>query len=182
MPRRERTLALLLAATCGLGGCAANPAPPGWLRRAQAATADIHGAWIVVPRQDGAPGLAGEFLGVGRDSIFVLGTDGAVRTMPLAGAGGATLAYYDAAAGTLGLETAVGALSTIANGFFLVFTAPAWLAVGGTAAARGSRAALRHVEPGASWDAVRPFARFPAGPPEGLPRVLPVKPVRRAGG
>jgi len=60
--------------------------------------------------------------------------------------------------------TAAGVVSTLSHGFWLIFTAPAWLVVGLPTAAGSAASNHLHVEEG---DAVYlwQFARFPAGLP-----------------
>lgn len=169
----RRWLASVLAGTLG---CAANPAPRGWLAPAREAQTDPYGAWIVVKRLGGGGDVSGEFLAVERDSLFVLSANSAVRAIPLDGVLRAQIAFYDARSGDLALWTALGSLSTISNGAFLIFTFPIWIIGGSVATAGQSSAPLRRVDPTHTWDAVRMYARFPGGLPPNLPRMLPPKP------
>jgi hypothetical protein len=171
-------LGAVMAAAALLAGCVRNPAPRGWLPPATQALHDVYGAWIDVPSRDGAATVSGEFLAVDRDSVFVLTPRGEVTPVALSRAGRVTIAYFDPRTSALVWRTALTSAATLANGFFLVFTLPATVITGTTAAARASRAPLRYVPPDGSWDDVRQFARFPVGLPAGLPRTLPVRPDR----
>jgi hypothetical protein len=110
--------------------------------------------------------VAGELLAVAPDTLWVLATGGPLA-VARAGVTRATLAGWDAATHTLTVWTALGALSTISNGAFLVFTAPAWLIGGSLATGAQSRRPLVRVPP-ATWEDLRLYARFPAGLPPGL--------------
>ena len=173
---RRRLLGLLALATIS---CARNPAPYGWLPTPARADTDPYGAWVVGSLR-GVPdsSIAGELLAVERDSVFVLTPDSVVRTTPLDSVSTAHVAFYDAQSSQLALWTALGAVSTISNGVFLLFTFPAFVIGGSIATAKQSQAPIRSVEDRAAWDAVRMYARFPTGLPPGLPTRLAPKPDR----
>ena len=173
--RRRRGILAVLVVT--VIGCAHNPAPGAWLSPPFDAQSDPYGAWVDVSTGD-TTGVAGEFLAVERDSIFVLSLDSTVHAVPTAHVVRAQLAFYDARWGDLALWSALGAVSTISNGVLLVFTFPTWVIGGTIAAASDSRAPIRKVTHAEEWEGVRMYARFPAGMPENLPRRLPPKPVR----
>jgi hypothetical protein len=155
-------------------GCARNPAPDGWLPKPLDTPRDPYGAWIEVTMADRPETVvAGELLAVERDSIFVLPPDGVVQAISIVGVGTAIVMAYQPQTEWISAWAALGTVSTISNGVFLVLTAPVWL-VGGTVAANAeSRAPLLKLKRGQSWDGVSIFARFPAGLPQDLPRRLP---------
>lgn len=171
-------LALVLAfvVVCGAPACVANPAPERWLAPATAARTDPYGAWIVITKVGDSSEVSGEFLAVGRDSVFVLLEDSTVRSLPTDSVATAQVAFYDAQWDQLTMWTVAGALGTISNGAFLILSLPVTV-IGGTIATRNtSREPIRMVDGPGGWDAVRMYARFPAGLPENLPRRLPPKP------
>jgi len=170
---RRRWVFVTLA--CGALGCVRSPAPNDWLSPPQQAQADAYGAWIVITRVGGGPEETGEFLAVERDSVFVLSSNREVRAVPRDSVTRARLWFYDAQWGQLNGWTALGSLSSIANGYFAILTLPAWIIGGSIATARQSRAPLLRVDRPADWEAVRMYARFPAGVPANLPRNLPPK-------
>ena len=176
--RAGAAVALLVSSAA----CISNPAPRSWLPRAEPATRDVYGAWIVVTTSQTAttaPSIfAGEFLAVGRDTVFVLTLGGAVKPIPTGDVQRARVAFYDAEWGGLGAWTALGTLSTISNGFYLVLTAPAWLLGGSGVTASQSKAPIRDVTEVGDWSKVSMYARFPGGWPDKLPRELPRKDVR----
>jgi hypothetical protein len=171
MPASRHLIALAAWAACG---CAGNPAPRGWLAPAREAQAEPFGAWIVLSHTR-AQDLGGEFLAVDRDSVYLLSRAGEVLAFSVAGVREAKIAFYDAQWGALAAWTTVGALSTISNGAFLIFTFPLWTIGGPLITGGQSRAPIKTVDTAASWEAVRMYARFPAGLPENLPRKLPPK-------
>jgi len=67
----------------------------------------------------------------------------------------------------------MGALSTLSNGYLLVFTAPLWM-IGGTIAAHSQYHAPIVKTPNEEWERVRPYARFPQGLPPGFVPSAPV--------
>jgi hypothetical protein len=164
-------VALVLAAT----GCAANPAPEGWLAAPAASAADPYGAWIVLELHRQATPVSGEFLAVHEDSVYVLEPVGAVRGFHRDSVRAATIAFYNAQPGQLAGWAALGSLSTVSHGAFLILSLPTWLIAGSLATSAQSRAPLHRVEAPGQWEAVRLYARFPAGLPPGLPDRLPVK-------
>jgi hypothetical protein len=175
------TRSLALALVWGVAACSQNPAPAGWLAPPRQAQSDPYGAWIVV-WQPAPPDLRGEvlaaqgeFLAVDRDSVYVLSPDSVVRAVPVGTIHSARIAFYDAQSAGLGIWTGVGSVSTISNGGFLVLTLPLWVIGGSLITGGQSRAPLRDVQAGDSWDVLRRYARFPQGLPEGLPRRLRTK-------
>lgn len=172
-----RGAALLVALALA---CASNPAPRGSIPKPLDAPSDPYGAWIEVTLTGPAETVvAGELLAVEGDSIFVLEPDSVVRAIPIVGVGTAIVATYQPQTEWISAWAALGTVSTISNGAFLILTAPAWL-IGGTVAANAeSRAPLRKIKRGQSWDGVSIFARFPGGLPQDLPRRLPSRGAAR---
>jgi hypothetical protein len=125
---------------------------------------------------DSSPALEGELLAVEFDSVFVLTESGDVVAEPLSDVGRAVLAYYAPGKTGLVLWSMLGALSTISNGFYLIFTFPAWLIAGIAATRSQSRAPLYWIEDSQDWAAAKMLARFPTGLPRELPRKLTPKP------
>jgi hypothetical protein len=176
MPARKGLSLVLAGAALA---CSQNPAPSGWLAPPRAAQADPYGAWIVVWSPTWVE-WSGEFLAMDGDSVFLLSPDSVVRGFPISGIREAQLAFYDGQWGTLAGWTIVGAVSTISNGGFLIFTFPLWTIGGSLITGGQSRAPLRRVRSAGDWRDARMFARFPAGLPPDLPRTLPPKQRRRA--
>jgi len=146
------------------GGCASNPAPQGWLPKAVVAQRTTRGGWIVVERKKDAPGgrVAGELIAVEEDRIYVL-DDSGLQTVERGSIEKMNLAGYATDGAALGGWAALGTLSTLSHGKFLVLTAPLlWLAGGIASAADESRGGF--AKPGD----FQKYARFPQGLPPGL--------------
>lgn len=155
--------------------CAMNSAPAGYLPTSSEASTDVHGGWIEL-RVGGYGPVWGELVAVSPDTIWVLDGEGgrAVSTRTILEG---KLTGWDTRPASLGWATFGGMLTTISNGVFLVFTAPAWLIVGSLAAQSQSRLADLAV-PRSDWTDLAPFARFPQGMPEGV-RLVDLTPKRR---
>jgi hypothetical protein len=162
----RRALAALLAFS--MTACAANPAPLGWLPRAEQAQSRACGGWITLQSAKGAtpPRASGELIAVSEDRIYVL-TDSGLLDLPQASVTKATLAAYASGAGVLGGWAALGTISTLSHGAILVLTAPLWIIAGSVAAASESKVAL-HRHPPTPLVQLRPWARFPQGLPAGF--------------
>ena len=174
--RHSRAVLLALLAIA----CATNPAPRGSVPTPIEAPSDPYGAWIEVTLADAAKTVvAGELLAVESDSVFVLTPDGVVRPVSIGGVGTALVATYRPNVEWISAWAAVGTVSTISNGAFLILTAPTWVIGGIVAANSESRAPLRKLKAGEAWDGVSMFARFPGGLPQDLPRRLPPRPTQR---
>jgi len=158
---------LLIACLCTGAGCAVSHAPPGWLDTPGHSRA--FGGWIVVDRLDGEAGLEGELIAIEAESLLVLEDRAqALVSISLADVRKADLTGY-AASSAIASWTVLGTLSTASHGFFLLLSAPVWLVAGISASAAETYAP--HVKrPPSSWEAMRPFARFPQGMPPGLAR------------
>lgn len=158
-----------------LAGCATTTAPPGFLRAPASVPRTAYGGWVEValgpaaaPRR-GTVWAAGELLAVTADSLYLLQPAG-VTVIPAARATSARVMGWDAQAGLVGSWTLGGVLLTVSNGFWLVFSAPAWIIVGSASAASQSRAPLVEVRAPGDFLRLRLYARFPQGLPPGLDR------------
>jgi hypothetical protein len=164
----NRTRSLGLIAAIGCLACGGNPAPNGWLPAPREAQTAAYGGWIEVDYTEGqSRRLAkGELIAASADSIWVLGDSQAV-VVATSGVESGKLYAYAPQLGDVTGWTLAGIVSTISNGVFLIFTAPAWLVTGGFAGQSEARAA-RRTSPPRAWAELAMFARFPQGLPEGL--------------
>jgi hypothetical protein len=161
--RRELLAVLLLAPW--LTGCGTMHAPRGTVPAAHAAGSDAWGGWIRVVSVDGRRDQ-GELIAVSADSLWLL-----VGAVPLAIAAervrSAEVTGWDSRPGDVVGLAALGTLSTISNGAFLLLTAPAWIVTG--AVASSAQAAQSRISAGgADLQRLAVYARFPAGLPPGL--------------
>jgi len=157
--------ALLLAAAC-----AYNPAPEGFLPGPSEAAHDVYGAWIevwvpVVGRRDTT--IAGELIAVSADTLWILPDTSRVAAVPTRAVRNGQVARYRSGAGSVAGFTALGIVSTLSNGAFLLLTAPAWLITGIVASSNEAHAPLRDVPP-LAWAQLAAYARFPQGLPPGI--------------
>jgi len=163
---RGVVLTLLLLAVA----CAYNPAPEGFLPAPSEAAHDVYGAWIelsvpVVGRRDTT--IAGELIAASADTVWILPDSSRVAAVPTFSVRNGQVTRYRSGAGAVAGLTALGILSTLSNGAFLLFTAPAWLITGVVASSNESRAPLRAVPP-LAWADLAAYARFPQGLPPGI--------------
>lgn len=156
--RNQRKMIALLAATL-LCGCARNPAPAGWQPPAVEAQQATRGGWILIECEDDS-NVTGELIAVDETTLHVLTVAG-LEAVPRSTVRTARLVGYGTA-GNLRPWTALGAVSTLSHGGWLVGTLPMWLVGGLTAASHEVNAAL--VPP----DEFASFARFPQGLPPKL--------------
>ena len=161
----DRWLSLGIAVACA--GCARNSAPEGWLPEPAEAQVSAYGGWIELRYNQATEQRAdGELIAVSADSVWLLGQDQAL-VIPTTAVKQGKLTAYAAEKGPLVLWTVVGTLSTISNGWFLIFSAPMWIVGGSLAVGSESRAPERK-SPRLSWEELAPYARFPQGMPEGM--------------
>jgi hypothetical protein len=110
--------------------------------------------------------VEGELIAADASTLHVLDTGG-LRPIPVGSIERVTVEVLPGHSGRVTVSTVLGTLSTISNGYFLLFTAPLWI-ISGTAA--GSYAASRSSEQAMPTDLSLPaYARFPQGVPPGWP-------------
>lgn len=174
--RRADLHVAAMVALAWLAACVNNPAPKGWLQPAPLSESDPYGAWIELRPTGAQPHLAGEFLAVDRDSVFVLDAHGFVTATATADVRSARIAFYNPLTAQLVAWNTLGTLSTLSHGAFLVVTAPLlWGTVGSLIVANNSRLPIVDVKTPNQWPEATKYARFPTGLPPDLPRTLPVK-------
>ncbi len=165
-------------------GCASTGAPDNWLPPAETAPLDPYGAWMTVElleKKDGKSYLAGEFLAIGRDSLYIIpgysAEPGPIVAISLSGVKKATIAHFDPETGKASGWVLAGSLSTLSHGIGAGLTMPLWIIIGSSMAGSHSRTPLENY-PDLTWDGLRMYARFPQGPPPGLHQ-LGLKPKPR---
>lgn len=165
---RNRYLALVaLFATA----CASTPGPPGYLQPAEIAQREAYGAWVDVYLKGDRAELAGEFVAVGPDTVFVLTRRG-LHAIPRSTIEGARLGTYNSQWANLAYWVAGGTLLSASHGYYAAITAPLWIVIGSLTAAAVSRQPLEHVSGNSAsrWLEVSKFARFPQGMPSCIDR------------
>lgn len=159
------TLALLLIGS----GCASTSARDDWTSSPNAMQREAYGVWVDVRFGDAAAPdtLRGELITATEDSLFLIPPQSSLRAVARSTINELQLTAYDANWSTLGVWIALGTLSTISHGFFLILSAPVWI-IGGSAAA--SRQSYRPIYTNPPLETLRRFARFPQGLPPDLER------------
>jgi hypothetical protein len=149
--------------------CAGNTAPAHFLPAPAEAEQDSYGGWIELTVKEGGRErqVEGELIAVGGDTVRVLQAGGAGVVIPTTLVQKGRLTGYRSSAGAIGGYTLLGTLSTLSNGWFLIFTAPLWIISGSIATGSESGAAMRTTPP-RPWADLAEWARFPQGMPEGV--------------
>jgi hypothetical protein len=151
-----------------LPGCARLHAPRGSVPQLPAAQTDAFGGWarVTYAADAGVTLVEGELIAVSPDSLWLLRREGPL-VVAAAAIRQAEVTGYDSKPDQVVLLAAVGFLSTISNGVFLIFTAPAWLITGAAGSSAQARASRRTIL-GRDLAPLAPFARFPQGIPPRL--------------
>ena len=111
--------------------------------------------------------VQGELLAAEGDVVYVLTKEGRVETVHKQEIVKATIEVYPSRAAPAIVWTILGTASTLSHGFFLVFTAPTWLAVGIPSSIEEGSKVVKVDGPDTPqlWQ----FARYPAGMPRPAP-------------
>jgi hypothetical protein len=151
--------------------CASTPGPPGYLQPAESAQREAYGAWIDVRLRGDRTEVAGEFVAVGGDTVFVLTASG-LRAIPRSSIEGARLGTYDSQWADLAYWVIGGTLMSASHGYYAAITAPLWIVIGSLTAGAVSRQPIEDVSGNnrSRWLEVSKFARFPQGMPRGIDR------------
>ena len=160
-------LATRLVATLGtfaVTGCVGT-AGPSTLPTPIQAGSSVFGGWVELMLRDSAS-VSGELIAVAPDTLWILNSAGG-RPVPRAAIrSGRVIGYNSGASGLLALAV-LGPLTTISNGYALIFTFPAWVITGAIAthAQRGKPILELTV---VNWPKLHQYARFPQGMPKGI--------------
>ncbi len=130
----------------------------------------VRGFRASVTTRDGT--VSGELLAVDTDHVYVLDDDGKTVQISTDDVYRVTVDLHPSNVGWVIAWTVLGTGSTLSHGYFLLYTAPTWVAVGATTAALANGASGMTVRPGSVvylWQ----FARFPGGLPGGWHRPQP---------
>ncbi len=176
LQHRSKIFLACVALGCALAGCAprAHRVPENWLPTADQAGADAFGAWVRVEAWEDARGaVEGELIAVGSDSIYVIAAVG-LDAIPADKIGRVVLITHDSNTESMVGWATLGTISTLSHGVFLVVSAPLWIVAGTIAAYEANKAGKQEHTPNDAWpevaQALRPFARFPAGLPQEIDR------------
>lgn len=182
MLNHKNLIPLLFVFFCG---CASFHAPYGWLATPERVAEDPYGSWIevdnLIPGSAKPESIRGELIAIDKDTLYLLDTPLAnIRTIPVSRIRSARLVRYYANEAGVAALTALGTVSTISNGWLLIFTMPGWI-IGGSIASTA-----RSYDPVMDYPDVKlqefiPYARFPQGFPKGVNKYFfgPKKSIRQ---
>lgn len=170
---RSRSLILLAAGCTLMSGCAPLVSHPP-LPTVEMLPKDPYGSFIVVKTDTST--TAGELLAVHNNTtVYLLADNQRIVSILDRDVKSAHLVRFNPRASEVAGLTFLGVLSTLSNGWGLIFTAPAWI-LAGTAAAT-SRSSEPHMTLHKhDWKPILPYARFPAGLPPGFLTTPPASP------
>jgi hypothetical protein len=148
-----------------LTSCATTKVPPHWLREPEEIPYEGYGGWIDVHTFNKSR-IAGEMIAISKDTVFVADiiTLHAVASNDILSA---RLTTYNAT--DMSGYVLLGTLSTISNGWYLIFSGPLWM-IGGSIAARYRLYDPIIDYPQKPLEQFRLFARYPQGLPADLDR------------
>lgn len=128
---------------------------------------DAFGGWIFLNNYDSEAEIQGEFITIGTDSLYIM-VDGQVLAHDLDDIDKARVVLFNTNNSAYAIWTFLGFISTISNGYFLVFTGPMWL-ITGAAVNSGEAKRINYFDyPSYDWEELIKYARFPQGFPEGI--------------
>jgi hypothetical protein len=175
--KRAAPLVFLAIATCNRYGTDRSTGYSGSPAKVDIMDVPVKGFPIEIETAHGE--VDGELLAVERDRVYVLTKDGGVSTVTAAETIKATVEVYPSRSAPAIVWTILGTLSTLTHGFFLIFTAPTWAAVGiGASLEEGEK--YVKVE-GNDVPKLWQFARYPAGMPRPRPPPAPAPVPEDAG-
>ncbi len=131
-----------------------------------------HGTQALRRRWSGECAVEGELLAIDEQTLWLFAeppeadelTQPLLVSIPLKRVTAVEIEVHDSVSGTLGVITAVGTASTMSHGFFLILSAPTWLAFGIPSSLVDNSTGEIDVEPGQRAYLYQ-FARFPQGLP-----------------
>jgi hypothetical protein len=142
--------------------CSTVKAPQGSVPRRNGVATDAFGGWITLSVTGGQSSIGGELIAVDTDSLFVMSGD-KIQIFSKADISAARLILYKTDNNGYTAWTILGALATISNGGFLVFTFPVFLVTGIVTTITEAKRINFYDYPAVSWDELTKYARFPQG-------------------
>jgi hypothetical protein len=150
-------------------GCAHTYAPRRWLPNTDQIQQEAFGGWLTIEykiQDENIREVRGEY--ITSDSSLVYLLYDSLYIIPKNRITDAVLEIDDKNTGAYSGWTTLGTLSTVSNGWFLIFTFPSWLTTGIIASSGESfRDRYSSSDPAdAYWTSIIKFSRFPQGLPE----------------
>ena len=167
MPARNKIHKIFISLlTLFIFSCASTNAPRGWLASPTEMQTETYGGWLQLNIKTQAQ-LVGELIAISKDSIYIVNES--FYAIAQSDIKSARMVIYESNSVDMGGLVALGTLSTISNGFYLILTAPMWI-IGGSIAS-GKRSFEPIVDyPKQELSHFTPYARFPQGLPKGIDR------------
>ncbi len=172
-----RNVILISFSAILISGCATTYAPSDWLPDRDEIQKEAYGGWMtlfVQPdsliEQDSYLQYDGEFISSDENNVYLLADSLYIIFKENINSG--ILEIDDKNSVEYGLWTFGGTISTISNGYYLIFTAPFWLLVGiPSTVGESNRDKYEYEEENPDslyWEDIQKFARFPQGLPENI--------------
>jgi len=156
-----------------LNSCAPSYAPTNWLPNTDQIQKESFGGWLTLSIVDSISNtdfqIEGELISTDSEYVYVL-SDSVINVVSKLYVTNSILEIDDKNTDAYAGLAVLGTLSTISNGYYLIFSAPMWI-IGGSAAAGGESRRDRYVKEFPSytyWDEIQNFSRFPQGLPPNL--------------
>lgn len=162
----KNSLCLILCLLILGAGCTAVRAPGKTVPKRKAITTDAFGGWLSLINNS-QDTLQGELIAATGESLYVLTHSGPLE-ISKEDITSARLVVYNTNTSEYVLWAILGSLSTISNGFYFVFTFPAWLLAGIPTSIGESKRNNYLDYPANSLEEMIKYSRFPQGLPAGI--------------
>jgi hypothetical protein len=153
-----------------IAGCATTYVPDNWLPETDEVPQSTNGSWITVETREVNyqndekwMQYSGEFIAIDDANIYLLYDSSYV--IPKDNIVNSIIEIDQKNTGAYGAWVALGSISTLSNGFYLIFTFPLWL-IAGIPVASGESYRDRYeaeLPDEIYWNNVNKFSRFPQG-------------------
>lgn len=161
-------LAAILATSCVTHGGLDRSVSHGSPMTVKVEDVPVHGFQVDVEKAGGVT-VSGELLGLGPEGIYVL-SNNQTSLVATRDVKKVSVELYDSGWAWMLVWTVLGTASTLSHGFYLILSAPIWIATGSATTGAAGASNDLDVAPGQVmrlWQ----FARFPAGMPAAWPGV-----------
>lgn len=158
----------LMAATfaLSLAGCRTDAEGPSSLATPELAQKTANGSWVEIELDQNGDifRTEGELIAIEKDRIVVLSGHG-LASIPFLALRHFRIVRYKTNPGGPTAWSALGGISTLSHGAWLIFTMPMWMIAGGVASSNQATAARDNVTLRSDLPKYAKYARFPQGLP-----------------
>ncbi len=154
-----------------IGGCAHSYAPKRWLPDTQQIQTEAFGGWLTIEykiQNKKTEKVGGEYITSDSTNVYILYDS--LFIIPKEKITRAILEIDNKNISSYAGWTALGSISTLSHGKFLIFTFPIWI-ITGVSATSGESYRDRYEDDNPTdiyWNKIIKFARFPQGIPENI--------------